>query len=118
MVDLRRGDAVDFLRRACEEIGFFTVVGHGVSALAIEQVSDGSRRFFDQAPAAKERFAGPGTVVGLPVYRPLRSERLGATGDGVDHADLKESLDWGPSLAGVDWPNTATASSREHCRTS
>ena len=32
------------------------------------------------------------------------SERLGATGDGDDHADLKESLDWGPSLAGVDWP--------------
>jgi isopenicillin N synthase-like dioxygenase len=104
VVDLRRDDAVDALRKACEEIGFFTVVGHGVSPAAIAQVADASRRFFDQGADAKERFAGPGTVVGLPVYRPLRSERLGATGDGVDQADLKESLDWGPSLAGVDWP--------------
>jgi isopenicillin N synthase-like dioxygenase len=104
VVDLRRDNAVDVLRNACEEIGFFTVVGHDVSPEAIAQVADASRRFFDQSADAKERFAGPGTVAGLPVYRPLRSERLGATGDGVDHADLKESLDWGPSLAGVDWP--------------
>lgn len=104
VVDLQRDDAAESLRRACEEIGFFTVVGHGVDPRAIAEVADVSRRFFDQAATAKERFAGPGTVVGLPVYRPLRSERLGATGDGVDHADLKESLDWGPSLAGVDWP--------------
>jgi len=104
VVDLRQGDAVDTLRTACEEIGFFTVTGHGVDSAVIDEVAEVSRRFFDQPAAAKERFAGPGTVVGLPVYRPLRSERLGATGHGVDHADLKESLDWGPSLEGVDWP--------------
>jgi isopenicillin N synthase-like dioxygenase len=104
VVDLRRDDAVSALRSACEEIGFFTVVGHGVSSAAVAQVADASRRFFDQREDEKLRFAGPGTLVGLPVYRPLRSERLGATGDGGDHADLKESLDWGPSLAGVDWP--------------
>jgi isopenicillin N synthase-like dioxygenase len=104
VVDLRRQDAVAVLRSACEEIGFFTVVGHDVSPAAVEHVAEASRRFFDQDTSAKERFAGPGAVVGLPVYRPLRSERLGATGYGVGHADLKESLDWGPSLAGVDWP--------------
>ena len=86
------------------EIGFFTVVGHGVSPAAIDEVAAVSRRFFDQTADAKARFAGPGSIVGLPVYRPLQSERLGATGEGDDHADLKESLDWGPSLAGVDWP--------------
>ena len=104
VVDLRRDDAVAALRSACEEIGFFTVVGHGVDRPRSSRWPTVSRRFFDQTADAKERFAGPGSVVGLPVYRPLRSERLGATGDGVDHADLKESLDWGPSLAGVDWP--------------
>lgn len=104
VVDLRRDDAVAVLRSACEEIGFFTVVGHDVDPVAVEQVAGTSRRFFDQPADAKARFAGPGTVMGLPVYRPLGSERLGATGDGLDHADLKESLDWGPSLAGVDWP--------------
>jgi len=40
----------------------------------------------------KERYAGPATAPGLPVYRPLRSEKLGATGDGIATADLKESL--------------------------
>jgi len=104
VVDLRSDNAVAVLRTACEEIGFFTVVGHGVSPAAIDEVASVSRRFFDQTADAKARFAGPGGVVGLPVYRPLQSERLGATGDGDDHADLKESLDWGPSLAGVDWP--------------
>jgi isopenicillin N synthase-like dioxygenase len=104
VVDVRSDNAVAALRSACEEIGFFTVVGHDVSPAAIDEVATVSRRFFDQMPDAKARFAGPGSIAGLPVYRPLRSERLGATGDGGDHADLKESLDWGPSLAGVDWP--------------
>jgi isopenicillin N synthase-like dioxygenase len=104
VVDLRSDNAVAALRSACEEIGFFTVVGHGVSPAAIHEVAAVSARFFDQTVDAKARFAGPGSVVGLPVYRPLQSERLGVTGDGDDHADLKESLDWGPSLAGVDWP--------------
>jgi hypothetical protein len=35
---------------------------------------------------------------GLPVYRPFGAEKLGA------NADRKESLDWGPSLAGVGLP--------------
>jgi isopenicillin N synthase-like dioxygenase len=104
VVDLRRDDAAQALRTACEELGFFTVVGHDVNSRAIREVADVSRRFFDNEPEEKERFAGPGSVIGLPVYRPLRSERLGATGHGTNAADLKESLDWGPSLAGVDWP--------------
>jgi isopenicillin N synthase-like dioxygenase len=104
VVDLRSDNAVAALRSACEEIGFFTVVGHDVSRATTDEVAAVSRRFFDQSAGAKARFAGPGNIVGLPVYRPLQSERLGATGDGDDHPDLKESLDWGPSLAGVDWP--------------
>ena len=84
VVDLRSDNAVAALRSACEEIGFFTVVGHGVSPAAIDEVAAVSRRFFDQTAEAKARFAGPGSVVGLPVYRPLQSERLGATGDGDD----------------------------------
>jgi isopenicillin N synthase-like dioxygenase len=92
------------LRAACEELGFFTVVGHEVDPQAVRDVSAASKRFFDSSMEEKERFAGPAVVTGLPVYRPLRSERLGATGDGTDVADLKESLDWGPSLEGVDWP--------------
>jgi isopenicillin N synthase-like dioxygenase len=109
VVDLRSEQAVASLRSACEEIGFFTVVGHDVSQAAIDEVAAVSRRFFDQTEEAKVRFAGPGSILGLPVYRPLRSERLGATGDGEDHADLKESLDWGPELPGVGWPERPAA---------
>ena len=59
VVDLRSDNAVAALRSACEEIGFFTVVGHGVSPAAIDEVAAVSRRFFDQTADAKERFAGP-----------------------------------------------------------
>jgi isopenicillin N synthase-like dioxygenase len=104
VVDLRRADAAEALRSACEELGFFTVVGHGVDDALVAEVVARSRAFFDLGAGEKERFAGPVGEPGLPVYRPLRSESLGATGNGVVAADLKESLDWGPDLAGVGWP--------------
>jgi isopenicillin N synthase-like dioxygenase len=104
VVDLRHGDAVDALRRACEELGFFTVIGHGVDDALVDDVASRSRAFFDLPDAEKRRYVDPASTPGLPVYRPLRSERLGATGDGEDAPDLKESLDWGPQLEGVAWP--------------
>ena len=58
-----------------------------------------SRAFFDLPDAEKERFRAPATTAGLPVYRPLGAEKLGA------NADRKASLDWGPSLEGVAWPS-------------
>jgi isopenicillin N synthase-like dioxygenase len=104
VVDLRRDDAAAILRGACEELGFFTVTGHGVDPALLDDVAARSQAFFDQPPADKSLFAGDALTPGLPVYRPLRSERLGATGDGNSAADLKESLDWGPALDGVGWP--------------
>jgi len=104
VVDLRQDDAVATLRDACERLGFFTVVGHGVDEALVADVAARSRAFFDLTSSQKERYTAPATSPGLPVYRPLRSERLGASGDGVPAADLKESLDWGPTLDGVGWP--------------
>jgi isopenicillin N synthase-like dioxygenase len=85
----------DELRGACETVGFFTVVGHGVPDELVEEVAARSRAFFDLPDAEKERFRAPADTTGLPVYRPLGAEKLGA------NADRKASLDWGPSLAGV-----------------
>ena len=122
VVDLERPDAAERLRRACEELGFFTVVGHGVPDELIDEVAARSRAFFDLPDAEKERFRAPAPgspkatrspgrasaalpptlpalAPGLPVYRPLGAEKLGA------NADRKASLDWGPALAGVAWPN-------------
>jgi isopenicillin N synthase-like dioxygenase len=104
VVDLERADAVERLRRACEELGFFTVIGHGVPDGLVTEVAERSRAFFDLPEDEKRPFAAPVERPGVPVYRPLRSESLGATGDGVAAADLKESLDWGPELDGVAWP--------------
>ena len=58
-----------------------------------------SRAFFDLPDAEKGRFRAPAVKPGLPVFRPLGAEKLGA------NADRKASLDWGPSLAGVGWPS-------------
>jgi isopenicillin N synthase-like dioxygenase len=101
-IDLSGGPsgAADEVRRACEDVGFLTVVGHGVDAGLIEEVAARSRAFFDLPNAKKERFRAPAVTLGLPVYRPLGAEKLGA------NADRKASLDWGPSLAGVGWPST------------
>lgn len=101
MIDLAVGPAAvaDKVRRACEDVGFLTVVGHGSDAALIEEVAARSRAFFDLPDAEKERFRGPAATPGLPVYRPLGAETLGA------NADRKASLDWGPSLEGVGWPS-------------
>jgi isopenicillin N synthase-like dioxygenase len=87
------------VRRACEEVGFLTVVGHGVDAELIDEVAARAQAFFDLPDSEKERFRAPAATPGLPVYRPLGAEKLGA------NADRKTSLDWGPSLEGVGWPS-------------
>jgi len=99
--DLAEGPAAlaDEVGRACREVGFLTVVGHGVDVQLIEEVAARSRAFFDLSDGEKERFRAPADTPGLPVYRPLGAEKLGA------NADRKASLDWGPSLEGVGWPN-------------
>jgi len=108
-IDLSDGAAqvADDVRRACEDVGFLTVVGHGVRAELIEEVAFRSRAFFDRPDEEKERFRGPAETPGLPVYRPLGAESLGA------NADRKASLDWGPSLAGVAWPDDELRSAYE-----
>jgi isopenicillin N synthase-like dioxygenase len=108
-IDLSAGPAAlaGEVRRACEDVGFLTVVGHGVHDELIDEVARLSRAFFDLPDAEKERFRGPAETPGLPVYRPLGAERLGA------NADRKASLDWGPSLDGVAWPNDALRNANE-----
>jgi len=100
-IDLSHGPApiAGDVRRACEAVGFLTIVGHGVDDGLVEEVAARSRAFFDLPEAEKERYRAPAETPGLPVYRPLGAERLGT------NADVKASLDWGPSLPGVAWPD-------------
>jgi len=99
-IDLSLGPAklADEVRLACEEVGFLTIVAHGINEALVEEVAARSRAFFDLPDEEKERYRAPAETLGLPVYRPIGAEKLGA------NADRKASLDWGPSLPGVAWP--------------
>ena len=81
---------------ACERIGFFYIVGHGVRQATVDAVFDQARRFYSQPEAFKRRllfdandrgYKGPGNIV-VPGYLP----------------DAKEVLDLGVELP-VDHPD-------------
>ena len=54
------GDVVRTLSRACEEIGFFILQGHGVSEQLVAHMAAVSRAFFDLP--AKGRHDAPGGI--------------------------------------------------------
>src|SRR6266508_4267433 len=64
---------VDQIGRACREIGFLTVTGHGVPDELIESTAETARGFFDLPADEKLAFTQGEPTLGLPVYRPLRS---------------------------------------------
>lgn len=104
LVDLRSSSIVDEVRRACEEIGFLIVTGHGVDLALVEEMDSVSREFFDLPLDEKLRLRDGELEPDRPIYRPVKSESLGATSGGKRHGDLKESLDYGPTLPGSGWP--------------
>ena len=89
---------------ACEEIGFLTVVGHGVPEELVAATAAAGRAFFDLPDEEKRALAEGEPTPGLPAYRPLRSESLAASLGQRTPGDLKESLDWGPAVPGFGWP--------------
>ena len=45
------------IRQACETVGFFQVVGHGVKEQLIDRMVIEAHRFFDQSAEEKEKYA-------------------------------------------------------------
>lgn len=82
------------LDRACGEVGFVQVVGHGLDPEIEREAWETARRFFTLDEAAKAAVAiPPGDAYG---YGPYRVERL-ASSLGVDTPpDLKETFSIGP----------------------
>ena len=103
-ISSERLPVVEEIGRACREIGFLTVVGHGVSEELVERTAAASRAFFDLPDAEKHALSEGEPRPGLPAYRPLRSESLAASLGRKAPGDLKESLDWGPAVPGYGWP--------------
>ena len=81
--------------RACEEIGFFQITGHGVPDELVERVDRMARAFFDRSDEEKAEAAqpSPDQVRGWSaVGKEGLSYSLGEAAPG----DLKEKMDMGP----------------------
>lgn len=77
--------------RACEEVGFFCISGHGVDSGLTERAFAVSRDFFDQPAEVKMRFRPAGEVAPRG-YAAMESKGLGATlGQNVPK-DLREQF--------------------------
>jgi isopenicillin N synthase-like dioxygenase len=101
------GDLVAQVGEACERIGFFTIVNHGVPPQVIEGAWAAARAFFDLPEADKLRLAlgdRRGLVRNLPQYYPVEEEALAAGLGERTPGDLKESIGFGPSDGGRPWP--------------
>ena len=94
--DERRAVAV-LLGRACREVGFFYVTGHGVSDETLSAVFDASREFFALDIAVKREMA-MSRVGGNRGYVEVGHERLDLTAP----ADRKESFNIGLELHADD----------------
>ena len=83
------------IARACEEIGFFAIVGHGVSSSTLDAMWHASRDFFDLA--IDERLAVKAPYPGYPYgYTPYLAEGLAYSLGDETPPDLKETYSMGP----------------------
>jgi isopenicillin N synthase-like dioxygenase len=97
--------AVAAVERACRDTGFFLVTGHGVSPEITRRLYDTARAFFDLPQDWKTRQGRGTSVVGGVAFSPLADEALAATLGVKTPGDYKESLNYGPRLAGDTWPD-------------
>jgi len=98
--------------RACRDIGFLVIAGHGVDPALIERVDRLSREFFDLPEAEKLKVRQPAADV-TRGYTPLATEALARSrGDYGTEGDLNESLMIGPVDVGDDPYFTAPAAGK------
>ena len=69
----RRDGVVDTIRRACEDVGFLVITGHGVSDEVVENIDAMSRAFFALPEEEKMTYVGPAGV-----YRGLTPSQASA----------------------------------------
>lgn len=95
--------------RAVEEIGFLSVVGHGISQSVIDAVRDGAWTFFNQPLAAKQAYLHPSRNLNRG-YTPFAEEHNAASAGNSAAADLREGFIFGPLHMpdGIE-PGTAAA---------
>ena len=95
-----RARVVEAVRRACEDVGFLVVTGHGVAPELLDRMGAVSRAFFDLPDAVKAVHRHPDRGAR---YVPLCSESVAASLDLVTPPDLKEAYSV-YRLDPQDWP--------------
>lgn len=99
------------INRACVEIGFFTVVGHGVDQAQIDKTYEMASAFFRLPVEEKLKIKQPAPSISRG-YTPMRGESLGGMGSA---ADLKEMIDMGPvDVPGGDYYERPEAGDHFH----
>jgi isopenicillin N synthase-like dioxygenase len=98
-------EVVRAVEAACRNLGFLLVTGHGVPVDTTARLYNTARAFFDE-PQEWKVMQGRGTgEVGGMAFSPIADEALAATMGLKTPGDFKESLNYGPRLAGDAWPN-------------
>jgi isopenicillin N synthase-like dioxygenase len=80
---------------ACERIGFFKVVGHGVPQVMMEEAFASAGAFFTQPASVKDRFR-PARSAAARGYHALATKNLAKTLGYDNPADLREQFYIGP----------------------
>jgi isopenicillin N synthase-like dioxygenase len=95
---------VGAIARACEEVGFFCIVGHGVHAAVLAGIYREGRAFFALGREEKMEIARPAPAVSRG-YNSLADQSLGNTLAAGVPPDLQESFAIGPleQGAGAYW---------------
>jgi isopenicillin N synthase-like dioxygenase len=84
VVDLRAADAAAQLDRACTEVGFVYVAGHGVDDGAGRRLEDAARRFFDLAEHEKAKVSMTAGGRAWRGWFPLGGELTSGAPDGKE----------------------------------
>ncbi|HKC09355.1 MAG TPA: 2-oxoglutarate and iron-dependent oxygenase domain-containing protein, partial [Methylomirabilota bacterium] len=99
---IERDAVVRAVDAACTDIGFFTIVGHGVPGALADRMLATSRAFFDLPAGEKQRVARPRPEQSRG-YLALGAENLSYSRGDASSTDLKEFFAIGP----VDVPDEA-----------
>lgn len=98
---------VDEIDRACRELGFFRVVGHGIDSELLADLDRRSRAFFALPDVAKERYSMARAGAAWRGWFPLRGEITSGRPDrkeglyvGLDHDDAHPRVRAGTPLHG------------------
>jgi isopenicillin N synthase-like dioxygenase len=92
------------IREACEDSGFFHVVGHGIEAEVLSALEIEARRFFDLPEADKRKIE---MARGGPAWRgwfPLGGELTSGRPDNKEGLYLGEELGEGDPRVAAGWP--------------